>query len=339
MVITEFGPVENLELVQQTGLPEPGQGEVRIRVLTASASFTDVMVRRGHYQGIEAEPPFAPGYDLVGIVDALGPGVSGINVGDRVADLTVWGSYSEYITRPAAGLVPVPEQISDEDAVVLILAYTTAYQMLYRVAEVRPDQRILIHGASGAVGTALAQLGRMSGLKMWGTASKAKAEYVQALGVRPIDYRSEDFVERINSETNGEGVDFVFDAIGPDNFKRSYTTLASDGLLVEYGLYNTSLRGDRMDVIRAVLSWQWQELLWKFFPDENRATTFYSIADMRATQPDWFREDLRSLFNLTIEGNIAPQVWSVMPMARAQDAHRAIEQGEVRGKIVLRVTE
>jgi NADPH:quinone reductase-like Zn-dependent oxidoreductase len=341
VVITRHGGPEVLQLQQHPTLPEPAASEVRLRVLTASASFTDIMVREGSYPGIDAELPYAPGYDLVGVVDKIGTNVSELKVGDRVADLTIWGAYSEYVVRPAAGLVPLPDAISDEQAVAIILSYTTAYQMLYRVANVEAGQRILIHGASGAVGTALAQLGRMSGLTMYGTASSAKQDYVAALGVTPIDYQTEDFVSRIHQETGGGGVDAVFDAIGVDNFRRSYASLAPDGVLVTYGLYQASLaaREDSMAVVWEFLGWQWQMLKWKLLPDEEKRVDSYTIADLRKEQPQWFRDDVASLFDLLGERTIDPQIWKVMPLEEAAQAQEYIANGKVRGKIVLRVSE
>ena len=338
VVISEPGDADVLQLVETSPLPEPGPGEVRLRVLTASASFTDIMVRKGIYGGIDAELPYPPGYDLVGIVDAVGEGVSELQPGQRVADLTIWGAYTEYAIRPAAGLVALPDAIDSEEAVVLVLAYITAYQMLYRVADVQPQQRVLIHGASGAVGTALAQLGRVSGLTMYGTASTAKQDYVASLGVIPIDYKTEDFVARVLEETDGQGVDVVFDAIGLENFKRSYGLLKAQGLLVEYGLYQASLNSSGLDLALEFIGWQWQELLWSWFPEEERRATFYSIADMRAEQPAWFQEDLASLFELLAEGNIQPRIWKTLPLEQAAEAHRLIESGQVQGKIVLRVS-
>jgi NADPH:quinone reductase-like Zn-dependent oxidoreductase len=338
VVISEHGDADVLQLVETSPLPQPGPGEVRLRVLTASASFTDIMVRRGIYGGIEAELPYPPGYDLIGVVDAVGEGVSEFQPGQRVADLTIWGAYTEYAIRPADGLVPLPERIDSEEAVVLVLAYITAYQMLYRVADVQPQQRVLIHGASGAVGTALAQLGRVSGLTMYGTASTAKQDYVASLGVVPIDYKTEDFVARVLEETDGEGVDVVFDAVGLDNFKRSYSLLKPRGLLVEYGLYLASLNSSGLELIMEFIGWQWQQLLWSWFPEEERRSTFYSIADMRTAEPAWFREDLTSLFELLAEGNIQPRIWKTLPLEQAAQAHRLIESGQVEGKIVLRIS-
>jgi len=342
IVISAFGGPGELRLESQSALPEPGSGEVRLRVLTASASFTDVMVRKGQYQDAPSEPPLTPGYDLVGVVDKLGPGVSDYTVGQRVAALTVWGAYTEYAVRPTTYLVPVPEGLDDEAAVALILSFTTAYQMLHRVAQVEPGQTVLIHGASGAVGTALAQLGKVAGLTMLGTASTRKQGYVRSLGVTPIDYKTEDFVSRAHELTSGQGVDVAFDAISLDNFKRSYTTLSSNGELVLYGLYTATLTGEAGSmggIITEFLGMTWQQWVWDWFPDENKSSQFYSITEMRSEHPDWFREDLVTLFDLAASGKIAPNIWKVMPLADAAAAHRYIEKRAVEGKIVLRVSK
>ncbi len=159
VVITEFGGPEVLKMVEETELPEPKPGEVRVKVLVTSAAFTDVMIRKGKYPDVKDKPPFSPGYDMVGVVDKLGEGRSRFEVGQRVADLTVIGAYSEYLCIPEIRLTHMPESLDLAEAVSLVLSYVTAYQMLHRVAKVKQGQRILIHGAGGAVGTAVLQLG------------------------------------------------------------------------------------------------------------------------------------------------------------------------------------
>jgi len=186
VVITKFGGPEVLQVVEEPSLPEPGPGEVRVRVLATSASFTDTMIRKGKYPGVRQKPPFSPGYDMVGIVDKLGAGVKSPRLGWRVADLCVTGAYSEYICRPAELLVPVLQGLGTPEAVSLVLTYITAYQMLRRTAHVQTGERILVHGAAGAVGTALLQLGSAFGLEMVGTASSGKQELVESLGAVPI---------------------------------------------------------------------------------------------------------------------------------------------------------
>ncbi|MBT7075943.1 MAG: alcohol dehydrogenase catalytic domain-containing protein, partial [Anaerolineae bacterium] len=188
VILNEFGSPEVLQVVEEAALPEPGAGEVRVKVLAASATFTDTMVRKGIYFGFKETPPLSPGYDMVGIVDKVGTDVSGLAPGLLVADLTVYGAYTEYMLRPADSLVPVPEGIDPAEAVSMVLSYVSAYQMLHRIAKVKRGQSILVHGAGGAVGSALIELGRQLDLKIYGTASASKRELVEGLGAVHIDY-------------------------------------------------------------------------------------------------------------------------------------------------------
>jgi NADPH2:quinone reductase len=328
VILTEFGGPEVLEVVEEPALPEPGPGEVRVKVLATSAAFTDIMIRKGVYPDVKEKPPLSPGYDMVGVVDKLGEGVKHLAVGQMVADLTVIGAYAEYICWPASNLVPVPEGLDAAEAVSLVLSYVTAYQMLHRVAKVQPGQRILVHGAGGAVGTALLQIGRLLGLEMYGTASKAKHELVTRLGAVPIDYRSEDFVERIGDLT-GDGVDAVFDGIGGEYFKRSFKVLRPGGVLVAFGFYSAVMGkggGVPLDFLRLKL--------WDLLPN-GRSTAFYSIAPLRRKRADWFHEDLTSLFDLLAQGKIQPVIDKAMPLAQAARAHELVEQRALQGKIVL----
>jgi NADPH:quinone reductase-like Zn-dependent oxidoreductase len=328
VMITEFGGPEVLEIVEEESLPEPGPGEVRVKVQATSACFTDTMVRKGVYYGLKEKPPFPPGYDLVGVADKLGEGVLTFEVGQSVADLTVWGAYTEYICRPEDSLVPVPAGLDPGEAVSLVLSYVTAYQMLHRSAEVQSGQSILVHAAGGAVGTALLQLGRLDGLEMYGTASQSKHDLVADLGATPIDYRSEDFATRIQALT-GQGVGVAFDAIGGDNFKRSFDSLKKGGTLVAYGFYNNAMgKGGSVPLEFAKVS------LWNLLPN-GRSSVFYSIGGMRKKHPDWFREDLMILFDLLAEGEIKPVIAGRMGLEDAARAHELVEQAAVPGRIVL----
>jgi NADPH2:quinone reductase len=157
VIITGFGGPEVLKIIEEPKLPEPKPDEVRIKVLATSAAFTDVMIRKGKYPDVKDKPPFSPGYDVVGVVDKVGDSATRFKVGQRVADLTVIGAYSEYLCLPESRLTLVPDSLDPAEAVSLILSYVTAYQMLHRVAKVKGSQRILVHGAGGAVGTAMLQ--------------------------------------------------------------------------------------------------------------------------------------------------------------------------------------
>jgi len=178
VIINRHGGSEVLQLVENE-LPEPGSGEVRVKILAKVASFTDILIREGLYPGIP-KPPFSPGYEIVGIVDKLGDGVSNLEIGQRAIALTIVGGYSEFICIPATELIQVPETVDAVAAVCLPLHYVTADQMLHRIAAVKSNQRILIHGAAGGVGTALLQLGKLAGLEMYGTASKPKHQLVSS---------------------------------------------------------------------------------------------------------------------------------------------------------------
>jgi NADPH2:quinone reductase len=332
VIVTEFGGPEVLKAVEEAALPEPGPGEVRVKVLATSACFTDTMIRKGVYRDLKKKPPFPPGYDLVGAVDKLGAGVTTLQVGQTVAGLTVIGAYAEYMCRPEGSLVPVPDGLDPAEAVSLVLSYVTAYQMLHRSTKVQRRQSILVHGAGGAVGTAMLQLGALLDLEMYGTASRSKHELVAGLGATPIDYRSEDFVARIRDMT-GDGVHAAFDPIGGDNFKRSFKSLRQGGTLVAYGFYDNAMgKGGNvpLEFMRVKL--------WDILPN-GRSTEFYSIGSLREKQPDWFREDLTELFNLLAQGKIEPVIAERMSLVEAARAHELVERADVQGKIVLMVGE
>ena len=328
VVITEFGGPELLSVVEEDELPQPAAGEVRVRVLARCANFTDTMIRKGMYPGVKQKPPFTPPYDILGAVDACGKGTDDALLGRRVAELTVTGSYSEYMCLPASRLVPVPEDVDPAEAACLVLSYVTAYQMLHRKARLAPGDKILVHGAGGAVGSALLQLGGIMELEMYGTASAGKHPAVSGLGARPIDYRAEDFVDAVKRH-EPDGVDAVFDPIGGDNFLRSFRTLARGGKLVAYGFYN-SVQGKggsaALDFLRLTLA--------GLLPN-GRSAGFYSIAPWRKKHPEWFRDDLETLFHYLQQGKIKPIIDSKLPLTDARRAHEQIENADVVGKIVL----
>ncbi len=330
VILNEFGGPEVLEVVEGPTLPEPGAGEVRVKVLAASATFTDTLVRKGIYFGFKETPPLSPGYDMVGVVDKLGTTVTGFEVGQLVADLTVFGAYSEYMLRPADKLTSVPAGLDPAEAVSIVLSYVSAYQMLHRVAKIDPGQKILVHGAGGAVGTALLQLGMLLNLEMYGTASEVKHELVKSLGGVPIDYRSEDFLARMQAIG---GVDAAFDAIGGENFKRSFKSLKKGGTLVPYGFYNQAMgKGGSVPIEFMSVA------LWNFFPNGRKAS-FYGIGELRKKNPKQFKEDLSTLFGFLIEGKIKPSIERRMKLEDAVQAHKLIEQAKVKGRIVLVVNE
>jgi NADPH:quinone reductase-like Zn-dependent oxidoreductase len=336
--ISRFGGPEVLDLVEQPTIPEPGPGEVRIKVVAAGTGFTDTMIRRGRYPDFKGPLPFTPGYEIVGVVEKTGPGVTMPHESQTIADLCVVGGYAQYAIRPARFLVPVPDGIDAAEAVCIPLAYLTAFQMLTRYRQLPLGAAILVIGASGTVGTALLDLARHLGLKAIGTCSAANIPVVERFGATAIDYHAGDFVAAVRRLTaarpGGAGVDAAFDAIGGAHFDRSFACLAPGGLLVGYGSQTMAI--GREGLVFAGLGLArlkiWNALSFLF---DGRRAVFYSITARRSTHPEDFKADMATLFELLREGAIHPVVIDRLPLAAASRVHARIDAGGLGGKIVL----
>jgi NADPH2:quinone reductase len=335
IIVTHYGGPDALRVIEEE-CPGPKHGEVRVRGLAAGVSLPDLLMREGVHPETPSLP-FTPGWDVVGVVDRLGDGVSGIEPGQIVAALPISGAYAELVCLPQRELVPVPSGLDAAEAVSLVLNYVTAYQMLHRSVKVRPGQRALIHGAAGGVGSALLQLGRLAGLEMYGTCSSRGAPAVSDLGGIPIDYQHQDFVKEIHRLT-GEGVDIVFDGIGGAHIWRSRKALRPGGRVVAYGL-TSSLRGGRlasgrrhrfhgMAIFGLYIAGGW------LLPGRKRVVP-YSIQWLKRLRPALFRQDLIALFDLLQQRRIKPLIAQRLPLAEARHAHELLGKEGVTGKIVL----
>ena len=338
IIVTHYGGPDALRVIEEE-CPEPKRGEVLVRVMAAGVSLPDIMAR----QGIHPETPkvpYTPGWDLVGIVDRLGNAVSGFEPGQIVAAMPIHGAYAEFVCLRAQELVPVPSGVEPAEAVSIILNYVTAYQMMHRSAHAKPGQRALIHGASGGVGTALMQLGRLAGLELYGTSSARGASVVSELGGIPIDYQHQDFVKEIYRFTK-DGVDIVFDPVGGAHIWKSREVLRPGGRVVAYG-NTTSLRGKGLDSDRPgrrnrlhgipvhllYITGGW------LLPGRKRVIS-YSIQTLKRLKPLQFRRDLNTLLDLLQQKKIKPLVAQRFPLAEARQAQELLEKGGVIGKIVL----
>ncbi|HEX8939796.1 MAG TPA: medium chain dehydrogenase/reductase family protein [Candidatus Limnocylindrales bacterium] len=330
VVVRALGGPEVLEVAEDE-LPDPGPGEARIKILAADVGFSDVNIRRGRYPGAP-RPPFTPGYAIVGVVGALGPGTTGLELGQPVAALTFLGGYSQAIVLAASELVPVRPGLDPAEAVTLVFNYLAAYQMLHRVARVASGQRVLVHGAGGGLGTAFLELGRLAGLVMYGTASKPKHGLVTSLGATPIDYRSEDFVARVAELTDGAGVDAAFDPMGSAHLRQTARATRHGGALVAYGYYAAAAKG--RSAIRDVVS-QYLLLARSRLPPQRLRVAFYDTRPTRAKHPDWYREDVGALCTLLAAGRLHPVIAARIPLEGVVEAHRRIERADVEGRIVL----
>lgn len=338
IIVTHYGGADALQVVEED-CPEPKRGEVRVRVLAAGVSLPDVMAREGIHPETPAVP-FTPGWDLVGTVEHLGDGVLGIALGQIVAAMPISGAYAEFVCLAQRELVPVPAGLDAAEAVSLVLNYITAYQMLHRSAKVRPGQRLLIHGASGGVGTALLQLGKLDNLESYGTCSSRGAPAVSELGGIAIDYEQQDFVKEIQS-LNSPGVDVVFDSIGGTHIWRSRKAIRPGGKVIAYGLTG-SLRGGRLGSgsggrrrrYRAIAIFGLYIAGGWLFPGRKRVVP-YSIQTLKRLKPAWFRQDLITLLDLLKQQKIKPLIAERLPLVEARHAHELLGKGGVTGKIVL----
>jgi len=323
IVVSRHGGPAVLELIEDE-LPEPGAGEVRVKVQTAGVAWGDILLRS--VRGLGVRLPYTPGYDIVGSVDKLGDGVSGIEPGATVAALPLKGGYAEFICLPHEKLVQVPAGVDPADAVCLAMNYVVAYQMLHRVGRAQAGERLLVHGAAGGVGTASLQLGKLAELEMYGTTSGAKRHIVQGLGGTPIDYREEDFAERVSALG---GVDIVFEPFGGTHVGRSYGTLRRGGRLVSLGFHAIRSEG-KLKSLSGLLLLTARKLV----PD-GRRSFLYSIGRPKYGGAEPYREDLTLLFSLLSQRRIEPIIAQRMPLVEAPRAHALLEEGSTVGKIVL----
>ncbi|MVU83610.1 zinc-binding dehydrogenase [Nocardia sp. ET3-3] len=336
MITTEIvlpGQVEPEGLTVTTReLPAPAAGRALLRMEATGVSFAEQQMRRGKYYDQPAFP-FVPGYDIVGTVVEVGPGVDPALVGRRVAALTKIGGWSSHLTVPAGDLVPVPDGLSAEAAETFVVNGITAWQMLYRKANARAGQTILVHGANGGVGSTLVQLARAAGIRVIGTASARNADAVAALGAEPVDYRG-DVVAQVRALAPG-GVDAVFDHVGGPGIVDSFGLLAPGGTLVSYGSAATKNEqgNSRLPVLKLFARLLW----WNALPNKRNAS-FYNIWAGRRRLARFqarLAADLTAVFDLAERGVLNPQIAARIPLREAARALTLAESGTVTGKVVL----
>ncbi len=330
VIIPHPGNPSVLQVIEES-IPEPKPGEVRVKVHAAGVARADVMMRMGQYPGSTPPYPYTPGYDIVGEVEQLGEGASTFEIGEKVAALTEVGGYAEYVCLSEDSLVPVAPNIDFAEAVCLVLNHLTAYQMLHRFAKVRQGEGALFHAAASGVGTALLQLGSLMELEMFGTASRGKHDLVSQLGGTPIDYQREDFVEHIHSSSVGR-VAVVCDPVGGSHLWRSFRALNNKGRLIAYG--EMAITGPKKPK-------KFEKTLHHYLPGllnrvpGDKIVQWYEVFLEYEAHPDWYREDMSTLFNLLAEKKINPIVAERIPLAEAKRAHELLEGSAVCGKLVL----
>lgn len=331
MRIPKKGPAGVLELVERK-LPPPKAGEVRVAIEAVGVAYADIVIRRGLYN---SEPiPLTPGFDLVGRIEGLGPGTAGLSIGQRVAGMTITGSYATRRNVQACCLAPAPEGCDAAALVAATLNGVTAWQMFHRVANAEAGDWVLVHGAAGGVGSLLVDFARMAGVNVIGSASPSKSSVVAGRGAVVVDYARENVAKRAQ-DISGGGVIAVFDHVGGRHFKNvSIPTLRAGGIGVLYGGYDAT-RGGKLRPL-ALLD----------LVANGRFSSFglfaRSIGAVGYSAPAWQKErhnlylkDLAEILALVGDGKLSPLIGAVYPLAEAAAAHVALENRAVAGKIVL----
>lgn len=323
VMLTRKGGPEVLEVVDLP-VPDPGPGEVRVKVRATGVGATDITMRGGSYP--YAPPiPFVPGYESVGIVDAVGSGVTTLKEGDRVCALLVHGGYATYVVRGAEHWIPVPDPLGDVEAVALILNYVTAYQMIHRVAKLTPGQSALVNAANGGVGQALLDLLRAHGVQAIGGAAAARHGIVSSYGATPIEGRTAPLDAGVRAILPA-GVDAAFDGVGAAQTSQCVIATRRGGVVIWYGF--VGVKG-LPDVARSALQ------VFVGARARGRRGAFYGITQLYRKNPQPFRQDLPKLFALLAEKKIQPRVAQTLPLLEARAANERLEAGGIEGKLVL----
>jgi NADPH2:quinone reductase len=323
VVLKGKGGLDQLESMDLPLTP-PGRDEVRIRVRASGAGSTDSLMRTGYYP-FRPPFPFVQGYEVVGDVDAIGEGVTGLAKGQSVCALTVYGAWGEYLVRSADDFVPVPDGLDDAEVIALILNYVTAYQAIHRVAEMRSGQTALVTGANGGVGTALLELLRLHGVRALGSASPKHFDHVRALGGEPIESRTAPLDDRVHAVLPG-GVDAAFDGLGGSATRECIRATRRGGIVVGYGFMAAPTTLASVPGFFSIFVGS------RF---AGRRAAFYGITKLYRKDKRPFQEDMQKLFGLLAARKIEPKIAARLPLLAGKDAERMLEAGGVTGKIVL----
>jgi synaptic vesicle membrane protein VAT-1 len=331
--IPRTGGPEVLEL-REAADPEPKAGEVRIRVKASGVNFADIMARMGLYP--DAPPlPAVVGYEIAGVVDAIGEGVLRTKKGDRVIGLCRFGGYADVVVLPEAQVFAMPERIGFEQAAAIPVNYLTAWLMLVELGNLQARHTVLVHSAAGGVGQAALQICKLRGATMLGTASKGKHERLRSLGVAAcVDPSTDDLATVVREHTRGRGVDIVLDAIGGRSFQRSYALLAPMGRVFMFGI-SSFAPGQRRSVLAALRGVVGMPRYGSIkLMQDNRGVFGINLGRLW-DEMGALEDAMTSILRHTAAGELDPVVDSAVPMAEAARAHERLQSRGSFGKVVL----
>jgi len=341
LAVRRYGPPEVFE-TQQRPDPQPKAGEVLIRVKAIGVNFADLLMRMGLYPGAP-KPPFVPGLEVAGVVEKVvgdagrrGEGES-FKPGDAVMALPRFGAYAEWVAAPANLVYRIPAGMAFDMAAAFPVNYLTAYHSMFTMGNLRPGDRILIHGAAGGVGIAAVQLARARGLVIFGTAGSMKQEFLRKIGVdHPIDYEKSDFVKVVR-QFAPDGIELVMDPIGGKSLVRGQECLGPTGRLVIYGLSEAAGTSGRRSLLRGAKAMLQTP---RFHPlklmQQNLAVIGVSLGAVE-TRGALLRGELDELVRLYGEGKIKPVIAKTFLLEQAAEAHQFIHDRKNIGKVILAV--
>jgi len=334
--VSRFGGPEVLRLVEGPD-PEPGPGEVTVRVEAAGINFADILARMGLYPDA-GDPPFVTGYEFAGRVEAVGAEVEGLEEGERVVGLRDFGCYADLIAVPAQTVLRLPAEIDAVRAAAVPVSYLTAWHSLVYMGNLHRGERILIQNAGGGVGSAAVQIARHRGAEILGTSSPGKHDWLRGLGVdHPIDYRTGDWAARVRELTGGEGVEMIFDPLGGAFVKEGFELLAPAGRMVCYGV-SSMAPGKRRNWLKAV----WEVFRAPKFSVlrlmvKNRGVIGVHLGHLWG-KAAVLRGQFEAILEGVEEGYLDPVVDATFPLEEAFEAHHYIQDRKNRGKVVLTVS-
>ena len=336
LVITRAGGPEVLQ-VQERPDPVAGAGKVLVRVRAAGINFADVMARAGLYPDAPKTPSVV-GYEIAGIVEAVGEGVTEYAPGDRVLGGTRFGGYAELVATPENALVALPDDWSFEEGAAFPVNYATAYAGLLRYGSLHPGERVLIQAAAGGVGIAATQIAKIVGAEIFGTASASKHDACRGFGVdHVIDYRKDDFVKEVRRITSAkQPLDLVMDAIAGRSFRKSWSLLGAGGRLVAFGA-SSLVSGERRNPITALKTVVGMPPF-NVIPMMSSSKSVIGLNMLKLWDAKGSLDEyIEPLTEWVEDGRLRPVVAETFPLERGPDAHRFIIERKNVGKVVLTV--
>lgn len=327
-------PQEAFEL-RETETPAPGEGEVLVESEAFGLNFADIMARMGLYQDCPPLPTVI-GYENVGRIKQVGPGVEGLKEGDRVVAFTRFGGYADHVISKAVGVAKIPDDMPAGKATALATQYGTAWYAAEECITLFEGDNVLIHAAAGGVGTALVQIARRHNCTIFGTASPQKHDFLREQGVHhPIDYRSQDFEKVINELGFGGEIDAIFDPVGGQSVKKDKKLLSPGGRLVLYGASSmTDAKGNPLKMLGVALGFGFSSPIpWLTSSKSLIGVNMLRIADHR---PQYLKKCLEQVVALTAKGELNPQVGGEFEAGQLAEAHEFLGSRKSMGKVVVK---